>query len=34
MKKKISIKEAQKDPVFVKEVKKFIKASTKIYKLN
>jgi len=28
------IKEAQKDPDFVREVNKFIKATTKIYKLN
>ncbi len=28
-----SIKEAQKDPNFIKEVKTFIKASTTVYKL-
>jgi len=29
-----SIKEAQKDPNFIKDINKFIKATTKIYKLN
>ena len=28
-----SIKEAQKDPEFLREINKFIKASTRIYKL-
>jgi hypothetical protein len=27
------IEEAQKDPIFIKEINKFIKSSTKIYKL-
>ncbi|GAH41239.1 unnamed protein product, partial [marine sediment metagenome] len=36
MKKKeeLSIKEAQKDPKFMKEIREFIKASTNIYKLQ
>ncbi len=29
-----SIKEAQKDPDFIKEINKFIKATTNISKLN
>ena len=29
-----TIKEAQKDPEFIKEVNKFIKATTRIHKLN
>ena len=29
-----AIKEAQKDPEFIKEINKFIKATTNIYKLH
>ena len=28
------LKEAQKDPEFMRDIAKFIKASTRIYKLN
>ena len=29
-----SIKEAQKDPNFIKEINRFIKATTNVYKLD
>ena len=29
-----AIKEAQKDPEFVREIKRFIKATTRVYRLN
>ncbi|MEK6932886.1 MAG: hypothetical protein AABW56_03780 [Nanoarchaeota archaeon] len=29
-----AIQEAQKDPSFIREVNKFIKATTNVYKLN
>ncbi len=30
----LDIKEAQKDPNFIRDINKFIKATTKIYKLK
>ncbi len=32
--KELTIKQAQKDPEFIKEIDRFIKATTKIYNLN